>query len=335
MSNNTAPARTTDSRGGSLTRPAGVSSRQISHRAWVLTAPVLLLALVPFFANYRAASRAGQTFTRDWAVDLLNSVEPYGILITGGDNDTFPLWYAQEVEGVRKDVTVAVTSLLGTDWYVRGIIRRPIWPYNAAAGPAVYRTLSAPTPRGPALKMSIPEADAVPEYVELREPRQFKKDSIVSTIRPGFLTRDQLLILQFIKDSFPERPVYFSSPAIARPLGLAPYLMTQGLAYKLVGHPVHPSGTDIVQTPYGMVDVPRTRALWALYGAPRALLRQGDWVDKSSAGIPMSYVLSAYSLAEILYHQGDPADSERFMRTALDMAHAAHMDNLFRNPTAG
>ncbi len=111
--------------------------------------------------------------------------------------------------------------------------------------------------------------------------------------------------------------------------------MTQGLAYKLVGHPVHPSGTDIVQTPYGMVDVPRTRALWALYGAPRALLRQGDWVDKSSAGIPMSYVLSAYSLAEILYHQGDPADSERFMRTALDMAHAAHMDNLFRNPTAG
>jgi hypothetical protein len=102
---------------------------------------VLLLALVPFVANRGAAPRSGETFTREWAVDLLNSVEPYGILITGGDDDTFPLWYAQEVEGVRRDVTVAVTSLMGLDWYGRQLIRRPIYDYDAARGPAIYRSV--------------------------------------------------------------------------------------------------------------------------------------------------------------------------------------------------
>ena len=102
-------------------------------------APILLFGLLPLVGNWRAASRAGEWATREWARDVLNSVEPYGILITGGDNDTFPLWYAQEVEGVRRDVTVAVTSLLNTDWYVRGLMRRPIHRYDEAAGPAVYR----------------------------------------------------------------------------------------------------------------------------------------------------------------------------------------------------
>lgn len=313
--------------------PASASTRRISPRAWILTSPILLLALVPLFANYRAASRAGQTFTRDWAVDLLNSVEPYGILVTGGDNDTFPLWYAQEVEGVRRDVTVAVTSLLGTDWYVRGIIRRPIWPYDPAAGPAIYRATSWSRPEGPALRMTMSEADAIPPYVQFGAPQQFVKDSIVATIPAGVLTRDQIIVLRFIKDSFPERPVYFSSASIARPLGLGPYIVTQGLAYKLVEHPVRATGTAIVQTPYGLLDVPRSRALWASYSAPKSLIRQGDWVDSSSVGIPFSYVLSAYMLSQALDRQGDRATSDQLMRTTLEMAHAAHLDALFRGRT--
>ena len=58
----------------------------------MISAPVLLLGVLPLVGNWRQASRAGETATREWAHDLLNSVEPYGIHLTLGDNDTFPLW---------------------------------------------------------------------------------------------------------------------------------------------------------------------------------------------------------------------------------------------------
>ncbi|HEU4797505.1 MAG TPA: DUF2723 domain-containing protein, partial [bacterium] len=76
------------------------------RRSWMIAAPVLLIACVPFFGNWSASTRRGDLTTAAFAHDLLNSVEPYGILVTVGDNDTFPLWYAQEVEGIRPDVVI-------------------------------------------------------------------------------------------------------------------------------------------------------------------------------------------------------------------------------------
>ena len=69
--------------------------RGSSASRWAAASPVLVLALIPLFGNRTTASRAGETLARDFAHDILESVEPYGILITAGDNDTFPLWYAQ------------------------------------------------------------------------------------------------------------------------------------------------------------------------------------------------------------------------------------------------
>src|SRR5690606_23656197 len=89
------------------------------QRARLLAAPVLALAFIPLVFNWTWASRAHDYAARDWAYNLLMSVEPYGVLFTNGDNDTFPLWYLQEVEGIRRDVTVIVMSYLNTPWYVK------------------------------------------------------------------------------------------------------------------------------------------------------------------------------------------------------------------------
>ncbi len=320
------PATATESRRTATPLPSPRTPSRPSTRAWLLTSPILLLALVPFVANFHSASRAGQRFTRDWAVDLLNTVEPYGILITDGDNDTFPLWYAQEVEGVRKDVLVACSCLLETDWNVRDMIRRPIYPYDAAKGPAVYRNHQWPKPSGPPLRLTMAAADAIPSYIELQQPRVFTKDSIVATIRAGILTRGQLVILQFIKDSFPERPIYFSSRNTPDALGLGPHLLAQGLAQELVMRTPQPS-RDTVSTPIGLMDLPRSTTLWTqVYRGPAELVHEGQWVDRASVSIVYHYVLVGYYLANAVGQLGNRPLADQIMNRVEAMARASGLE---------
>src|SRR4051812_7152290 len=154
-----------------------------TDRAWKIASPLLALGLIPLFTNWSSAPRKGQTDTRDFAADLLNSVEPYGVLVTVGDNDTFPLWYAQDVEGIRKDVLVVNTSLANTDWYARQIVRRPIFDYDAAKGPAIYRNKTWVKP-GPPLKKNVYQADSIPTIVPVQRASEFVKDSLRVTLDP-------------------------------------------------------------------------------------------------------------------------------------------------------
>jgi hypothetical protein len=88
---------------------------------------VLSLVLVPGIMaqqNWNDHDRSGRYTARDFAVNYLNSCEKNAILFTNGDNDTFPLWYAQEVENIRTDVRVVNLSYLGADWYIDQMQRK-------------------------------------------------------------------------------------------------------------------------------------------------------------------------------------------------------------------
>jgi hypothetical protein len=298
------------------------------RRAWLLAAPVFALALVPLFANWRAASRAGETSTLDYAHDLLNSVEPYGILFTVGDNDSFPLWYAQEVEGIRKDVTVALTPYIDTEWYPRQLVRRPVHPYDAAKGPAIYRDRTWPLPTRPVLNMTLEEAGQIPEAIALPTPQRFVHGDISVTLPAGYLLRGDIVMLRTIKDSFPDRPIYFTRGATRR-LDLRPYLLEQGLAYKLVGAPLAPS-PDTLPDAESFLDARRSAELWqSVYRAPEAIARRGDWVDRPSLSIPLVYIDSGLKVARVLALRGDTAAAERVAARVESVIQATRLDSLF------
>jgi hypothetical protein len=93
----------------------------LSKIKWGHVVAGLLSVTIPvwmWFQNLDDHNRAGRTFQVDNARNILRSCAPGAILFTGGDNDTFPLWYIQEVEGFRTDVRVMVLSYMNTDWYI-------------------------------------------------------------------------------------------------------------------------------------------------------------------------------------------------------------------------
>ncbi len=311
-----------------------------TKRSWLFGSPVLAMALIPLFTNWSTASRAGHTDTADFARDLLNSVEPYGVLVVVGDNDTFPLWYAQMVEGVRKDVVIANTSLLNTDWYTRQLIRRPVYEYDEAKGPAIYKGKTWPKPVGSPLKMTTAQADSVPAYMivdkaiglgagaDLRwtlDPKQMSGDGNGN----GLLQRADIFVLRMISDSYPGRPFYFSrtSGPYARELGLADNIITQGLAAKVFVPPKDMSKGDTVFVQGdGWIDIGRTKTLWSdVFMAPKALIRRGDWIDQPSIGIPYLYFATGVQLAEVLRDR-EPLASRVVVNESRALAKAMHLE---------
>jgi len=122
-----------------------------------------LLLAVPFLMavqNCDDHDRSGRYIARDFAYNYLNSCAPDAILFTSGDNDTFPLWYAQEVEGIRTDVRVICLPYLASDWYIDQL-KRKSWlsdPVPFSLTPEQY---------GPGKRDYIPVIEQVADTVDL------------------------------------------------------------------------------------------------------------------------------------------------------------------------
>jgi hypothetical protein len=322
------------------TRMNDVKGLAATSRPPLAAAAVLVFALLPFVLNFNWANRRFDWSARDWAYNLLMSVEPYGVLFTNGDNDTFPLWYAQEVEGVRKDVTVIVMSYLNTPWYVQQIkgLTTPCQPnqnpasdptriicqrpYEADKGPRFYRDAArAPT------KSIIPLGDEQIEQIAGTAPfmvqngQLFVVGNIQTTIPQGeVMLPADVFLAQIIFTSLQDRPIYFASTTQAyEELNLGHQILRQGVAYKLVNGPLQPDlQRGIIPMPAELrpatgplVDLPRTVALVdsVFVHHPGFPDDFPAWVDGATQQIPLYYGYTHYAVAQGYAALGDTARS--------------------------
>jgi hypothetical protein len=286
------------------------------HR-WALATPVLAVALVPLVGNRLAAPRSGERLARDFAYDMLQSCEPYSILVTAGDNDTFPLWYAQVVEHVRDDVSVLNLSLANTDWYDRQLERRPLATFDSAAAPALWRHRSYPKPAGPIWSLSIPALDSIAPYYPLRARQTLNISGFPVTLDPErlhppypYLERADVMVLRAIQDQFGTRPIAFARTTAdyADRFGLTPYLVGQGMV-RVLEAPTAVLGDTIQPSPVlGLVDVPRSRELLEhVYHAHTAARHRAvGWVDVPSENILATYAY-LYQGTGLFLVKTDPA----------------------------
>ena len=274
-------------------------------RRYATLAPMLLLALVPLVLNWSWATRAGDYAARDWAYDLLTSVEPYGVLFTNGDNDTFPLWYMQEVEGVRPDVTVIVGQYLRTTWYVKQLQRHTQAesqrPFDPELVPGLHEDRGLPARS--IVSMTPEQLDQV-GAVRLQDDFTIAFPTLAVTYPAGMvLDRSHQLALAIIHDSIGDRPIFFSAAGgMLNELGLGRWGVRHGLVTKLEVRNVEESNEGLVQgsAEYGgdWFDLERSLRLYTDVYSYRAIRGRPIWQDRSTLNIPMQYYAMSILLAD-------------------------------------
>lgn len=310
-----------------------LGDRVTEHRRWLASTPVLALALIPLFGNRLSAPRNHETLASDFAVDMLQSVAPYGILITAGDNDTFPLWFAQEVLGIRRDVTLANLSLMNTDWHLRQLKRRETPTFDPSGAPKVWQpgtdTNAVPLTGMPPGGWQKPTGSVFTEPVGLLDTLQEVMNAPKDTLQLGSvwvkfgtatLTKSDVAVLFLIKDNLGKRPIFFSWSDAGYPdttFGLEQYLVTQGMVRQLMPQPVAPGGA-IVNSPMGFVNVPLTRTLLFDVYHPEAAAhdRPLGWFDPPSASILSLYEIVYRGSAQVLLQAGDSLHAVQAMSIA-------------------
>jgi hypothetical protein len=267
----------------------------------LLTVALLGLALpAGIFAKlYHIEDRSGDYIAHDYAYNLLQTCEPNSILFTNGDNDTFPLWYLQEVEGVRTDVRVVNLSLLNTNWYIKQLRDRE---------PKVDIRLSDHY-----IDSVLTDTQLVDLYKRLwREPKtppEFKKMGIDVKIEalPGhdLLRVQDIMVIGITYWNEWKKPLHFAITIPASNLvGLAPHMRMMGMALKLM--PERDPGNDMEAIEHNLLQVYRFR------GLTDPLV----YKDDNSRRLLGNYRACVLQLADSYNQQGRDADLQRLMSWA-------------------
>lgn len=225
------------------------------HKAIGLCGAMLCLGIPALMAqqNWDDHDRSKRYVARDFGANYLMSCQKNGIIFSNGDNDTFPLWYNQEVEGVGTDLRVCNLSYLQTDWYISQM-KRPyyespalpitweykdympgtnevVWTENRIGGPLevskAFQFLRSDDPKTknregenyiPSDQLYIEAPDG--SHINLKKARRF--------------TRSEMMIMEMLSQNKWERPMYFAvSVGPDYYLGLEPYFECTGMAYRI------------------------------------------------------------------------------------------------------
>lgn len=320
-------------------------------RPRLVTSPALAIAVLPLVLNWSWASRADDLTARDFAYNVLMSVEPYGVLVTNGDNDTFPLWYLQEVEGIRRDVTVMVGEYLNTPWYVKQLrdLTEPCPPgVEPDANPTrivcqrPLRSADLPhslvqagwdqdagSPPDSVFPLSDEEIDAIAaRYVITDRALALRAGGIDANIEAGtYLLPADTFVAAMLKATVGERTIHFMpGSSIASKLGLWGYTVRQGLTWRIAEEGLATEDASVVHLPENQlspmagaaIDLKMTDLLmWNVYlRRGRILDPEAPWVDAASSNIAAQYAYAHYSAGQAHALQAHEADAARHFRQA-------------------
>ncbi len=300
-----------------------------------LAAAVLGIALLPFVLNFNAASRRHGPeayLARDFSYNVLQSAEPYGIVFTNGDNDTFPLWYLQEVEGIRQDVSVVNLSLGNTDWYIRQLRDNPVREFDPEQAPWFAHLVPDSLP--PRLH-SLTDAQVSGLQAQLLRTSIDYQPGLISKIYESGtpLYVKDMLVLRLITENWRHRPIYFSLTAGAgNYVSLEDYFTQQAILFRL-NVAEAPDSSRLQPGIMGVpVDIPRSDSLiWGIYRYAGLLEADELDLDPTNRNIATNLSYAIFSLGQAYMLAGDQEKSLMNLRRANHLSPSAQAESIIRS----